>query len=710
MVAQLDLLADRFVWTSASGWLERQPAWLRRMVQLRDPSDNGANLALMVGGLRSSIEDEDPAGEVLVLLLALRTIGVPPDSAIFHRLDEAVGELGNSCIEGQLHVARARSLIFNESSPRAILEALGLAVDAAEAAQEQYLDDSVSDVFGSYGVIVGAYDASRRSCEFILAREPVGSRVWVLCHLNLAGIDISTGDLGAARRRYSEAGPYLSSAPLPVQNFAEWIRILSAEHLEAFEAARLSTAEALAVRQRAVRRFLLSDLVGIVPVEDCIEEILAGVPSDPVTGFVPVPTLRTVLAESVAIGRPTQLAALGLPEMLTATGRVGDEAAARLVTAVAGRFRPAIDAGLIVARIDVDRYAVFGDLDPIAFDGLLEHLVKELQRPISLDTEAADLLLQPSVTVARSIAGDTGYSVWERAFGAAGAEVPGTVRLASPASDEDEQRFLLVQELLSDGLETHVTMEFQPIVDTRDRRVNGFESLLRWTSPDLGRLNPALVVEVAEQCGALARLERCIVSNAIQGAAMLQATDSACRVNINLTSAQLGDTSMVEYLIEECERSSVAPSTIGIELTESTLLNYGAATPALEMLAARGFTTALDDFGTGYSNLSYLVEMRNVGLKIDGSFVRGIVDDERAQAVCRMLIVAAQTLNVPIVAEQVETDAHADRLHDLGCALHQGFRYAPSLPLEQACVVLVDPLSKWDWPDFSEPTESAARM
>lgn len=100
VVAQLDLLADRFVWTSASGWLERQPAWLRRMVQLRDPSDNGANLALMVGGLRSSIEDEDPAGEVLVLLLALRTIGVPPDSAIFHRLDEAVANWVTHALKG----------------------------------------------------------------------------------------------------------------------------------------------------------------------------------------------------------------------------------------------------------------------------------------------------------------------------------------------------------------------------------------------------------------------------------------------------------------------------------------------------------------------------------------------------------------------------------------------------------------------------------
>ena len=91
--------------------------------------------------------------------------------------------------------------------------------------------------------------------------------------------------------------------------------------------------------------------------------------------------------------------------------------------------------------------------------------------------------------------------------------------------------------------------------------------------------------------------------------------------------------------------------------------------------------------------------MRTSGLKIDGSFIRRLLDDDRAEAVCRMLIGATRVLDMSIVAEQVETDEQAARLATLGCVVHQGYRYSPSMTLPAATAALTDPAAALDWPD-----------
>ena len=696
-VARIDALAARLSWESTDNWLPRQPDWLQRFVVARDPADNGANLLLMAEGLKASVLAGDRAGEVLAQLTLLRSLEVPTDSVAFERLGDEVAAIGDRYLEALYRVQLARAHIFHRSEPGEILADLDAAVQAAAVARDLYIDTVVSDWVGSYAVMVGSPDAATRAFEFLGSRGAVGTQPWILGRLNLASVAISDGDLSTARERLGEASPFLESAAHATRNFAEWIDILSAERIEVVDRARLSERDSLVVRKRAIRRFYFADLFGVIPVEQCVEEVLAGLPVDSATGLVTVSALRSFLDESVAVGDTVQLASVGLPGLLNAAGQLPAVEASALVEAVGQRFAAAQDSRLVLAQLDLDRYVVFSDAEPIEFNALLQELLQRLQQPIVVGAEP--LLLRPLARTTVSEFGDTGYSVWERVFSIPRGDTPGNpITIAAPESVQSEQRYRLVQELLSDSLEQYAQVEFQPIVDVEAEAVAGFEALLRWDSPSLGKLPPPVVVEAAERCGAVGALERHIASTAIEGAAALRQVAVDCRVNVNLTARQLADEAMARHLISECERVSVDASAIGIELTESALIDHASAEASLDLLAEHGFAIALDDFGTGYSNLAYLVEMRNVGLKIDGSFVRRMLEDERADTVCRMLINTADTLGAPIVAEQVETDAHVAALRELGCVLHQGYRFSPARPIGQAVELVQDPGTYWTWP------------
>ena len=700
VIAELEALAARLVWKSTSDWLQEQPEWLQRVILERDPNDLGVNLDHLVSGLERTVAVDDRRGQVLAQLAMVRSLELAPDSALFDRLRGEVEALGDAHIDALFRIARVRSHLSRQSAPQEVLVHLTELVSAAEQLRDRYIDVLASDLVGSYCVILGASGAARAAFEFSFGYEVTGSHEWVLGHLNLAAVEISEGSLAAARRRYRLLGPHLAPLPSLVQNFAEWIRMLSEPQIAVMNQAPLSEIESLSVGKRAIRRFLLSDMTGIVPVEACIEEILAGVPTDPLTGLVLLPELRAMLDETVAIGRTAQLVSIGLAELLRAADQLSADDAGRLVASVIERLGATRRDGMIVARVDLDRYAVLSTLDPGAFNDTLDELLSELRAPIQV-ADGPALRLEPIVRATNSEPGDTGYGVWERVFSSPATRVAGPVHVSRPTSAKSERRYRLVQALSDDDAASYAKVEFQPIVDLRERTVVGFEALLRWESSELGRVSPLVVVETAQQCGAISQLERSIVTTSVQGAAVLRSVNPLCRVNINVSASQLVDTSLVDHLVTECDRAGVPASSIGIELTESVLINHDLSIPALDLLAENGFATTLDDFGTGYSNLAYLVQMRNVGLKIDGSFVRSVLEDERSEAVCRVLIDAGLSLEMSVVAEQVETDAQAARLEALGCAAHQGFRYAPSLPLESAKAALANPSGAWSWPTLS---------
>ncbi len=238
---------------------------------------------------------------------------------------------------------------------------------------------------------------------------------------------------------------------------------------------------------------------------------------------------------------------------------------------------------------------------------------------------------------------------------------------------------------LEDALRDAVTrgelhLKFQPLLESSSWRLVGFEALLRWTHPTLGRIAPSEFVPIAESIGLMPAIGHWVVREACRAAS---AWPRDLSVSINVSPLQLGDESFVPSLLEatrDLDRQRVT-----LEVTESALLDDVSRTLALlATLRAHGFRIALDDFGTGYSALGYLRRFSFDVLKIDRSFVRDLTTNPEARILVETILAMARSLGMSTVAEGVETEEEAALLRDRGCTVLQG--YYVSRPMQPKAV------------------------
>jgi EAL domain-containing protein (putative c-di-GMP-specific phosphodiesterase class I) len=211
-------------------------------------------------------------------------------------------------------------------------------------------------------------------------------------------------------------------------------------------------------------------------------------------------------------------------------------------------------------------------------------------------------------------------------------------------------------------------MAFQPIVGWRDRRVFGFEALLRSDEPLMK--SPADMLDAAERLGRLHELGRAV--RASVAAAAPEAPEGA-RLFVNLHSADLND----EELFSEGAPLSKMAARVVLEVTERASL-YGVKNVAtcVARLKALGFQIAIDDLGAGYAGLTSFTQLEPKIAKLDMSLVRGVDADSRRQAIIGSMKKLCDELGMLVVAEGVETAAERDVLADLGCDLLQGYLFA----------------------------------
>jgi EAL domain-containing protein (putative c-di-GMP-specific phosphodiesterase class I) len=231
--------------------------------------------------------------------------------------------------------------------------------------------------------------------------------------------------------------------------------------------------------------------------------------------------------------------------------------------------------------------------------------------------------------------------------------------------------------------EVHV--HYQPLVDLPGRRVHGFEALMRWTHPVLGPVTPSEFVPVAEETGMIVELGAWILDEACRQVARWRATlphGGQLHVSVNVSARQLRTGRFATTVADCLDRWDLPGSALWLELTESLLLDEpSTADGTLDQLRALGVRLSIDDFGTGYSSLAYLKRFPVDRLKVDRTFVRGL---DRAGSSDESLIAAivamADALGMSTLAEGVETDAQAERLHQLGVGAAQGYLFARPRP------------------------------
>ncbi|MBA3659748.1 MAG: EAL domain-containing protein [Gemmatimonadales bacterium] len=238
------------------------------------------------------------------------------------------------------------------------------------------------------------------------------------------------------------------------------------------------------------------------------------------------------------------------------------------------------------------------------------------------------------------------------------------------------QRLTLENDLRRALERQEFAVHYQPIMDARDGRVIGAEALLRWQHPELGLLLPLEFIPLAEENGLIVPMGEWILERAcIQNHDWQAAGLPPIRVSVNLSCRQLTRT-LPDTVARLLRESGLAPNYLGLELTESVLVNHQKGGPdTMHALRAMGLHLSVDDFGTGYSSFAYLKHFPLDTLKIDRTFVRDIASDPDDAAITTAIIAMGHALGLRVTAEGVETEAHVALLQAQGCDELQGYHF-----------------------------------
>ena len=239
----------------------------------------------------------------------------------------------------------------------------------------------------------------------------------------------------------------------------------------------------------------------------------------------------------------------------------------------------------------------------------------------------------------------------------------------------------------------------QPIVSLPDRKLLGFEALIRWNHPEKGMIPPMEFIPVAERTDVVWHLDMLMLRRACQVVQELQEVagniDRKLFLSVNLSGIHFDSKGFSSQIASIIEESSVDPAQIVLEITESALMgNPKQAEVVLKDLRKQGLTIALDDFGTGYSSLGYLHRFPIDILKIDRSFVQDIHSNSKSLNVVRAIVSLAKTFDLSIVAEGIESANEAISIAGLGCDAGQGYLFSKPLPVEKAMEFLISSIAK----------------
>ncbi len=363
---------------------------------------------------------------------------------------------------------------------------------------------------------------------------------------------------------------------------------------------------------------------------------------------------------------------------------VGDE----MLLQVARRLQACVRTEDTVARVGGDEFVLMlGDIAHAEDAAVMaEKLLVTLSEPMQINGE--ELRITPSIGISLcpqdgrdsdDLLKHADAALYQaKRFGRA------THRFYTEALNNDAIERLQIERLLHRALERNeFELYYQPQIDLRSGQMVGCEALIRWNHPGMGQVSPARFIPVAEHSGLINQIGRWVMLQACQQARVWQDQGHALKVSFNVSARQFMRPQELIADLQAALASGANPRLIGMELTESLLMDADNMGGLLQDIHDTGVQIALDDFGTGYSSLSYLRRFPIDVLKIDQSFVSH--SDRRPDDVemVKTIIGMAHNLNMTLVAEGVETAAQALLLAGLSCEVAQGYHYSRPLPLAQ---------------------------
>ncbi|MBS1165916.1 MAG: gmr 1 [Proteobacteria bacterium] len=388
---------------------------------------------------------------------------------------------------------------------------------------------------------------------------------------------------------------------------------------------------------------------------------------------------RIALDLAWAADNGIKLAAIGLDlnQFKEINDQRGHTAGDAVLRAIARRLESATQDGEFVGRIGGDEYCALkkfrSQTEVGEFIGRLERCFHD---PVRIEENDITVSVSIGVAIYPDDAVDAEQLVnnADLAKHRAKRSVTQNVCFYEATMDEASRERRTMARDLWDALERqefHLTYQVQKNI--RSRETIGYEALIRWTHPTRGAIPPDTFIPIAEECGAILPIGRWVLKRACADAA---AWSDDLRVAVNLSPVQIAHDDIVKLVHETLLETALTPQRLELEITESTIIGDKAhALHVLRQLKALGITVALDDFGTGYSSLDTLNSFPFDKIKIDRSFLMEAEVNEDSRAIVKAVVALGRSLDVPVLAEGVETAGQLSILEEEGCAEAQGFLF-----------------------------------
>ena len=421
---------------------------------------------------------------------------------------------------------------------------------------------------------------------------------------------------------------------------------------------------------------------------------------DPLTGLPNRAQFHSALNEAVAESRqcqqPFALALIDLDDFHAVNAAHGNAVGDAFLMRVARRLQGVLSPLDQIARLSGDLFGVLlhDAADAKTLTRMLKALMKTLARPVAVEKQLYHASMSMGVTLFPSDASDAANLLRNADITLHRAKATGRGQFALYRPElrrAAQRRSTLMQEIAEAAHNSEsLVLHYQPIVDLPQRSVIGFEALLRWLHPRLGLVSIGAFQQVFENLALGAQIGHQVMELALDQLALWRAQGVVVpKVSLNVTAGDFVIGNFPELLARGLAQRAIPAQSIGIEVTEGTLLRRSAMPvhDGLHQLREMGCEIAFDDFGTGFASLTHL-KLPLDRLKIDRSFVIGLdgeLEEARKNAaIIRAVVELGHGLGKAITVEGVDSQSQLDQLTAMGCTQFQGYFFAKPMPAQEA--------------------------